>query len=235
MIQVDMSASVRDQYGKGAARSLRRQGRTPAVLYGPKADAVALDVETKGFTKRLIDLQRRNAIFNLSIAGKDGKEEVRHVIVQELQTDPVNDELVHADFLEIPLKEPLTLSVQLQLIGHAKGVDLGGIVMTAMHTVSLRGLILDFPDYIEVDVADLDVGDAIHCKDLNIPDTLELLDDVDASCVSVVLPTREEEVVEEEVEGEEEGAEAAGAEGAAEGDAKAEAPADAEAKAPASE
>ena len=77
MIQIDLSAKVRENYGKGAARTLRRAGRTPAVLYGPNVEALSLDLETRGFTKSLLGLQRANAVVNLTIEDSAGKSKKR--------------------------------------------------------------------------------------------------------------------------------------------------------------
>ncbi len=190
MIQIDLSATVRDRFGKGAARTMRRDGRTPAVLYGPKVGVVALDIATKEFSTSLIKLQRRNAVINLTVFDKDGKGETRHAMIKELQTDPVHDFLVHADFLEIPMDVPMILRVPVKLVGKAKGADMGGEVMVNLATVKMKGLVLDLPDYLEVDVSPLDVGDAITCKDLAIPKNVTLLEDGDKVFVHVALPAR---------------------------------------------
>ncbi|OIP44451.1 MAG: 50S ribosomal protein L25 [Deltaproteobacteria bacterium CG_4_10_14_3_um_filter_60_8] len=190
MIQVDLTATMRDRFGKGAARTMRRQGRTPAVLYGPKAGVVALDLETKGFSTTLIKLQRRNAVINLTVLDKDGKGGVRHAMIKELQTDPVQDTLVHADFLEIPMDVPMILRVPVKLVGKAKGADLGGEVMVNLATVKMKGLVLDIPDYLEVDVSPLEVGDSITCKNLDIPKNVTLLEDGDKVFVHVAMPSR---------------------------------------------
>jgi len=205
MIQIDLSATVRDQFGKGAARTMRRQGRTPAVIYGPKAGVVALDIETKGFSLALIKLQRRNAVINLTVLDKDGKGETRHAMIKELQTDPVQDFLVHADFLEIPMDVPMILRVPVKLVGKAKGADLGGEVMANLSSVKMKGLVLDIPDFLEVDVTPLEVGDAITCKDLAVPKGVTLLEDGDKVFVHVAMPSRAP--LDEEGEGKEAAAE----------------------------
>lgn len=206
MIQIDLNAKTRAQFGKGAARSLRREGKTPAVLYGPQLDAMALDLDSRDFTKSLLMLQRRNAVVNLTIEGDGGKSKVHHALIKEIQTDPVRNTLVHADFMEISMDTPMILHVPIHVNGNAKGVELGGVVNLPMPFVSLKGVVLDFPDCIEVDVTSMDIGDKILCQDLEIPGKLTLIDKAAQVCVSVDMAARVAE--EEEVGGAEEGAEA---------------------------
>ena len=212
MLQFDISADVRNKFGKGAARSMRRAGQTPAVLYGPQTDALPIKLDTKTLTKTLIDLQRRNAVFNMDV--NDGsKSTKRYVLVKEVQAEPVSGTLVHADFLEVKLEESMVFNVPVTYKGNAKGVELGGEMHIVLTTVKLKGLILDIPDSIEIDVSDLDIGDRLYCSDLTIPTGSELLNELTATCVSVVTAAKE---VEEEEELDEEAAEGAeGAEGAA--------------------
>lgn len=182
MIQVDVEASSRDTFGKGAARTLRREGLTPAILYGPQTEPTPLQVDTHTFTQTLLYLQRRNAVVNLAIDGKDN----RNVMVKDLQVDPVRDTLEHADFYEINLEEQYTYDVPLVYSGKAKGVDFGGVMEIATDTVSLKGKPLDVPDNIEIDVTPLNTGDAIAMQDLALPDGVSLMTAAEKVCVSVV-------------------------------------------------
>ena len=184
MLQVDMSAQVRNSFGKGAARTIRRDGRTPAVMYGPKTEPIALELNTKDFTKGLLNINRRNAVVNLSI--NDGSStSTRHVMVKEIQADPIDDSLVHADFVEISLDNVMTLSVPLQFVGKAKGVDLGGDMSIFAHSVMLRGKPLDIPDVVVVDVAPLGLGERFTSKDLAIPAGVTLESNPAQLCVSI--------------------------------------------------
>ena len=201
MLQVDMAARVRQGFGKGAMRSLRQQGQTPAILYGPKTDPLALSLATKEFSKALLFIHGQNAVFTLAVQA-DKKNKKRHVILKEVQTDPVRDTVVHADFYEISLKDPITLSVPLNFSGTPKGVDMGGVLHTPITSILLRGLPLDIPDDIVTDVTALELnGPGITCKQLAIPENVTLLEDGDRLCVEVVHPSRV--VAEEAEEGEE--------------------------------
>ncbi len=206
MLQVEMVASVRKDFGKGAMRSLRREGRTPAVLYGPQIDPMALSLETREFSKVLLNLHGENAVVTLDV--KDGKKKKkRHVVLKEVQADPVMDTVIHADFLEISLDEPVSLPVTLKFAGTPKGVDMGGVLQVSMYKVILKGLPLDLPDFIEVDISALELGgQGVSCKDLSLPGNVTLIDDEERTCVAVAHPSRaseEEEELEAETEEEE--------------------------------
>ncbi|MDF1578101.1 MAG: 50S ribosomal protein L25 [Desulfurivibrionaceae bacterium] len=199
MLQLEINADIRTTHGKGAARVLRSKGLTPAVLYGAKSAPVSLELETKTFSKTLLGINRRNALINLGI-GEGEKKSTRHVIIKELQTDPLKDGLLHADFCEVSLEEPMVLSVHIELRGKAKGVDLGGILQLGMDRVRMRGKILDFPDSLPVDISGLAIEDGISLNDIDIPANLEVLGDENSMVVFIADPTKVKAVGEEEAE-----------------------------------
>ena len=182
MIQIDVTAQLRDKFGKGAARTIRRDGRTPAILYGPKTDPMALTLDTHSFTKSLLDLQRRNAVISLDIEG-DGQ---KSVMVKDIQVDPVSNALKHADFYELNLDTEYNYSVPVVYTGKAKGVDVGGEMVVSINAVDLKGKPLNIPDNIEVDVTDLGIDDKITLGDLSVPEGVTLQGKAEASCVSVI-------------------------------------------------
>lgn len=182
MLQVDMSASTRESFGKGAMRRLRVSGNTPAVLYGNDKDVVSLQLETKPFLKTLYQISRKNAVVTLSI--NDG--DTRHVMMREIQTDPVTDSLVHADFFEINLDSARTFSVVVELTGKAKGVDGGGELVTHNLVAVLGGRPLDIPDVLTVDVSGLDSDENILFSDIKLPENVKLASDGDIVCAEVI-------------------------------------------------
>lgn len=200
MLQVDVSATVRTNFGKGASRSLRRSGQTPAILYGPKSDPMALALDTNAFTKTLLHLQRRNAVVNLGIASDSG-EERKNVIIKEIQVDPIQDTLKHADFYEISLDTPSTFTVPVNYVGKAAGVELGGDMSISVTHVNLKGNPLDIPDFIAVDVTPLEINDKFSCKELNIPENVTLLEDENKVCVFIGSASASAAESDEEVEG----------------------------------
>lgn len=210
MIQQDMTASIRQEFGKGANHRLRQSGYAPAILYGQKSEPMALALDAKILTKTLLRLLGHNAVVNLNIEGEKGKK-IHHVLIKDIQTDPVTDTVLHVDFLEIDLNREIILDVPVIYTGTAKGVDMGGILNILAHTVKIKGMPLAIPDEISVDVTSLELtSHGITCGDLTIPGNVSLEEELDKVCVSVVAPkAAEEEVAEEEAaeEGTEEAAE----------------------------
>jgi large subunit ribosomal protein L25 len=226
MIQHDMNASLREDFGKGASHQLRLSGYAPAILYGRKKEPVALAMDAKTLSKNLLEFHGHNVVVSLEIEGDKSKKK-RYVLIKDIQTDPITDKILHVDFLEIELEKEIVMDVSVLYTGIAKGVELGGILNILAHTVKIKGLPLDIPDEIEVDVTELELASAgVTCRELSIPDNVTLEEELDKVCVSVVAPKAEvEEEVEEEEEGEgEEGAEE-GAEATPEGAPKTEEPA----------
>jgi large subunit ribosomal protein L25 len=208
MIQQDMTATVRQEFGKGATHRLRQSGYAPAILYGKKAEPIALAMETKTLTRDLLRLHGHNVVVSLDIEGDKGKKK-HHVLIKDIQTDPITDSVLHVDFFEIDLDKEIVLDVPVVYTGTAKGVDLGGILNIMAHTIRIKGMPLAIPDEITVDVTPLELTSAgITCGDLTIPENVTLEDQPDKVCVSVVAPkAAEEEVEEEEAVEVEEGAE----------------------------
>lgn len=184
MLQVDMSASKRESFGKGAMRRLRVNGNTPAVLYGNNKEVSSLQLETAPFLKTLFRIHRKNAVVNLSINGED----TRHVLVKEIQTDPVHDTLIHADFYEIDLAAARRFRVPLEFVGKAKGLEFGGEQVVHKAVIELEGAPLDIPDVVKVDVAGLGIGESLCFSDIEIPAQVKMVTDASKLCVEVITP-----------------------------------------------
>jgi len=190
MLQYEMNAQVRTAFGKSASKSLRREGISPAIMYGPKSEALAIQLETKALTKIMLELQRRNAVFSLDVSGGDAAGK-RHVMVKDIQTNPVDDSLVHTDFMEVSLEEPITLNVPIKYTGVSQGVDLGGELHVSLNRVAVKGLVLDIPDFFEIDITPLAIGDSFNCDVITVPAGVELLNNSDDLCVSVAVAKRQ--------------------------------------------
>jgi large subunit ribosomal protein L25 len=149
MIQQDMTAAIRQEFGKGATTRLRQNGYAPAILYGKKAEPVPLAMEAKSLTKDLLKLHGHNAVVSLNIEGEKGNKQ-HHVLIKDIQTDPVTESVLHVDFLEIDLDKEIILDVPVVYTGTAKGVEMGGILNILEYTVQIKGMPLDIPDEIKV-------------------------------------------------------------------------------------
>ena len=204
MQQTRLDAQIRDTSGKGAARSLRRTGKVPAVLYGRDEEVLSLQIDGYAF-QSLLRSYGANALINLDVTG-NGEETV---IIKDLQHHPVNRNILHADFQRVSLDEKITTLVNIEIVGSAVGVRDGGILTLVRRQLNVSCLPLDMPESIQVNVNDLNIGQSIQVSDLEIDDdNIEILDDSILQIVSVIEPkvvletvTTEED--EEDIEGEE--------------------------------
>lgn len=202
MLQVELSASVREKFGKGAMHRLREEGMTPAILYGLGTESLPIQLETKSFYQKLLKIHGRNAVVTLSL----GKGKTHHVVIKDVQADPVRDTIIHADFYKIDIKKPKGFEVEINFTGTPKGVDLGGILMIEQRTVRLEAPPLDIPDSCSLDISGLGIGDKLSFSALDIEGDVRMVSEGDHVCVRVDAPSKEKEEGESlEVEAEEAG------------------------------
>lgn len=194
MLQVEMSASVRNTSGKGPMRQLRMKGMTPAVVYGGGAEAQKLQLDSKTLLAKLLEFYRLNTIVTLKVDGSVDKT----VMVGEVQTDPVKDTLIHVDFCEIDLTKDRAFNVPITLTGKSKGVDLGGQMNVQLNDVVLEGKPLDIPDECAIDITALEIGDHINCSALSVPSNVKMITDPEALVISIMKPGEKIEEPEEE-------------------------------------
>lgn len=186
MFQVEMSASVRTETGKGAMRKLRSAGQTPAVVYGIGDGALALQLDTKTLMKQLLEYARKNTVVTMKVDGQDDK----NVLIKEVQTDPIKDTLVHADFQEIDIEKQREFTVPVEYVGKAKGIDLGGEKTVYVNSIVLKGKPLDIPDSCTVDITPLAIGDSIKVGDIVVPETVTLVSNPKKECVAILAPSK---------------------------------------------
>lgn len=199
MAQVTLSARVRETRGKGAARKLRRDKQVPAVFYGPHAAATMLSVNYSDLQSLIKSTTSENIILQLRIESDQGTE-TRSVILKELQADPIKPLYYHADFYEIAMDKELTLNIALHLVGSPPGVAKGGILQPVKRDLQVSCLPGDMVESIEVDVSALEIGDAVHVKDIVLPRGIQSLEDEEETVAVVAAPHVVAEKVEEEGE-----------------------------------
>jgi len=179
-VQIDLKVKVRDRFGKGANKSLRRMGATPAILYGNREKALPLYFDTNEFLKQTHGEVHENIIFNLKIENSANKEETVRAIIKELQFEPIKDTLVHVDFYETVADKPISIEVPVEAVGEAKGVKIGGGILDHVkRQILVECLPTAIPDSIQVDVTNLDAGEAIHVRDVKAPEGVTILEDPD--------------------------------------------------------
>jgi large subunit ribosomal protein L25 len=213
MSEYKLAAENRSEAGKGAARRLRASGRVPAVLYGHGTKPQHLSVDARQFGQAL----RTDAGVNVLISLEVGRNQ-HLALAKEIQRHPVKGSLIHVDFIQVRRGEKVHVQVPVHLVGEAPGAREGGILDQDLYQLNVEAEVTAVPEAVDADVSGLGIGDVLRVADLKAPDGAVILDDPEASVVSVVAPTVEAEPeAEEGEEGEAaEGAEVAAPEGAGE-------------------
>ena len=205
--QISIKTEPRTGNGKGPARRLRAAGKLPAIVYGPKADAVAISVDPKDVLQILHAPLGRNTVVTLDIAGKS-----QLAMLKTFDHHPMTRELEHADFYMVALERPVIIEVPFHAIGKAKGVAEGGILRQVYRKLRVKCTPDKIPAKLEIDVTDIGLGEGMHARDLKLPEGVTVMLEPGQTIVSVVAPEKEEKVA---VPGAVEGAPAAGAPAAA--------------------
>jgi large subunit ribosomal protein L25 len=186
-MKFDLTVTVREQAGKGAARSMRRAGKIPAVLYG-QGECLLLTINPEGLVKILKSHAGSTALISLTVDGAKSKAN-RTALLRDYQVDPVTGAVLHADLFEISMSKPIRVKVPIKVIGGIPaGVKEGGVLHHNMRDVHVECLPAALPDHIEVDASALTIGSGIHMKELGEREGVRFLDDPDQMVVSVAAP-----------------------------------------------
>lgn len=179
---VKISAQVRDNRGKGAARRLRRAGSIPGVVYAAGSEAVSIALSPKELAKALSTPLRRNVLLSIDLDGK-----TKTVMLKELQKDPLRRTATHADFVEVDVSQPVVVRVPFAAIGRSKPVIAGAKMQAPLRSLKVRTLPTQIPTVIELDTTDFDFG--VHrVRDVTPPAGVELLDDPMLSVCTISRP-----------------------------------------------
>ncbi|MBW1805898.1 MAG: 50S ribosomal protein L25 [Deltaproteobacteria bacterium] len=208
MDQQILTARSRDKKGKEAAKKFRKNGLVPAIFYSPNTDPVMLTVEDLDLRKIMRQTAGENAILELQIESDKGKDS-KTVMLKELQTDPIKDTYIHADFYEISMDREVTLDIPIRLINTPIGIANEGMLQHVRREISVSCMPDKLVDFIELDVSELDIGDSLHVSDIVFPEGISSTQDDNLTVAAVLAPTVVEE---EEPEAEEEGVEEEGVE-----------------------
>ena len=181
MYTVSMSGSPRENVGKKDAKALRKQGLVPCVVYGGSGEQVRFTVEQKAFKPLLFTPDTHYV--ELEIKGEKFR-----AILQDIQYHPVTDEVLHADFLRIFDDKPVSVAIPVKTVGTAPGVLQGGKLMSKIRKLKVKGLPDAIPQYAEVSIDGLGIGQGVKVEQVSI-ENVELLD-VKSSVIVWVKPTR---------------------------------------------
>ncbi len=192
MQKVLLEAEKRTELGKGGARNLRRNNMLPAILYA-KGLSTPIKIQRREMTRLMVSGGRERALVNIKLSSERGKKSEHWVLVKDYQTDPVKNELLHVDFIEISLKQKITTIVPIVMTNEPVGVKNGGILHQQLRDVEIECLPTQIPDGIEVDVSSIDIGHSLHVSDLVVTEGVKILSDPGEAILSVSAPVKEEE------------------------------------------
>jgi large subunit ribosomal protein L25 len=187
--QVSLHAATRSNTGKGAARTFRRAGKVPAVIYGHGREPEALVVDAPALSKMLTGISAGSTIVDVTV---DGRAPVK-VLIREIQRNPVRPaDIIHVDLYEIHADEKITVEVPVHLTGTADGVrNFGGVLDHILRTLEIEVFPGDIPGSIDLDVTPLGIGQSLYVRDIKV-EKAEILNDEDLPVVTVVAPRAEE-------------------------------------------
>jgi large subunit ribosomal protein L25 len=188
MKKYQLTVTSREGTGRSASRRLRKAEKIPAILYGKHTKPETLAVNAPEFTKLLKEIAGRAALIEL----KRDAGATALSFLQEIQRDPITDRYLHVDLQEVKENEKMVISVSVRVTGEAYGVKTeGGVLDTATKRLRIRTLPKDLPDFIEVDVTNLKIGESIHVSELKKLAGVEFLDDPNQAVVLCVAPEEE--------------------------------------------
>ena len=190
METLEIQVNARERGSKRQARRLRREGKIPAILYGPKVKPIALELNKKDFSTRVAGMEGSHLV-RLKSGSTTLADKV--ALVKEMQYHPISGDVMHADFYEVDLTAKIEVSVPLHFIGKAAGVVRGGILQPIVREIQVECLPLDIPQFFNVDVSALDIGDSVHIEELPMPEGVTAVYDSNFALVTVATPSVEEE------------------------------------------
>lgn len=191
MATASLTATRRTETGKGVARTLRRGGQVPGVIYGHARESQPLTIPARDLEKLLTQISADNTVIELAIEGGTSR-----ALIREIQRHPFKRSILHVDFQEIVAGEKMTVRVPLRLIGTPAGVRLsGGIIDHTLRELTISVDTANIPNHIDVDVNDLELGQSIHVSQIAVPEGATVLDDPEAAVVVIATPRAAVEAV----------------------------------------
>ena len=189
METLEIKVDPRDKKNKRDAKRLLRNGKIPAILYGPKTTAIALALDKREFSSRVADLEGSHLV---RLKSQSAALADKVALVKEMQFHPISGDVIHTDLYEVDLTAKITVHVPLHFVGRAEGVVRGGILQPIVREIEVECLPLDIPAYFDVDVSRLDIGDSVHIEALTMPEGVTAVAESNLALVAVVPPTVEE-------------------------------------------
>jgi large subunit ribosomal protein L25 len=191
MATAQLSAAARTQSGKGAARSIRRAGNVPGVIYGHARAPQPLMVNARDFARLLDHISAENTVVELTLDGA-----VSRTLIREIQRDPIRRNVIHVDFQELVAGEKVIVRIPIILVGTSIGVrQSGGILNQVTTELECRVDPANIPNRIEFDISELNIGRTVHVGELSVPEGVEVMDDKGATVCVIAAPKEEKAAV----------------------------------------
>ena len=196
--EFNLIAEMRDDQGKGASRRLRRQGKVPAVIYGAGRDPRNLMFDHNKVLRQLEDPSFYSSILNIKVGEKS-----RAAIVKDIQRHPSKKQIIHIDLQRIVEDEQIKMQIPIHYLGEedAVGVKIGGGTVTKVMTeLEISCLPKDLPEFLEVDISELELDQMLNVSDISLPEGVEISDIIKEQDQAIVSIQEIKEIIEEEIE-----------------------------------
>jgi large subunit ribosomal protein L25 len=186
MATATLSAAPRREVGKGVARSLRRTGQIPGVIYGHAREPQPLAISERDFDRLQQTVAIESTVIELSVDGRTAR-----TLIREIQRHPFRRQVLHVDFQELVAGEKVTVSIPIHLVGTAAGLKDGGIMDQVMRELEIEVDPANIPPHADVDVSAMMIGDSVHVRDLKLPEGVTVIDDEDSTVAVLGAPRAE--------------------------------------------
>ncbi len=187
--QIQLAAQVRPHVGRTAVKKIKKLGFVPAVIYGAHQQTQHLQLPARAISDVLSRATGEHLVVELTI-GEGADVATQLAIIQEVQHHPLRRNVLHVDFHAISADEKIHAEVPIEAIGEAIGVkSYGGILDVPLHSLEVEALPKDLPEIIRIDVSHLNLNDAIHVRDVKLPEGVSAFGDLDLTVVRVAPPT----------------------------------------------
>lgn len=183
-----IQAINRHEFTRSAKRKIREAGQIPAIVYGKTTESKPVAIDSIQLLKTIRE-EGKNTIIDLNVDGSS-----QNVMLSDMQTDPLKNEVIHVDFQIVDMKADIEVNVPIQLIGEAQGVKDGGVLQQSTHEITISAKPGDIPQTIEVDISNLAVNEALLLKDVVKNGGYTFIQDGDLVIASILPPQQEEEI-----------------------------------------
>lgn len=184
---ITLAAEARDRAGKGTARSTRREGRIPAVIYGNKEKPVMISLDYNRFAKEIHRKGFFTHLFDITVG-----DATHRVLPRDVQLDPVTDRPIHADFLRVSETTEIVVKIPVEFVGNDQcpGLKKGGVLNIVRHEIEVTCRAAAIPEKITVNLAGVDVGASIHISAVTLPENVRpTITDRDFTVATIAAPS----------------------------------------------